>query len=1104
MTRPNNVSSTGWDGPDANVIGPEEDAHRLSEVVRTLQDLCDSFHHGVAAGVFLVDVGDDGEFRYAGLNRFHERATGLTSEQIRGKRPADLVPRVLTQAHADAVTANYARCVEARCPIEYEECLGLSGRETWWVTRLVPMFDTTGCVKRIVGTAWDITAQKRLEFDADARQRRFHAVFELSVESKFLADDAGRYVDVNSAATRLLGYGRDELLGMAVWDILPEGNREGGRALWDEFVRRGHLSGEMWLRRKDGTLVPVEFEAVANVIDGVHLSVCRDLSARKAAEQAAESARRQLEDAHAWLTGMMEALPQPVAAFQADGRIIACNAAYSREVERLYGRSVQPGDSVLEAVSHCPQDMERAAGLLARVFDAEQVSVLAEFGDPALGRKLYQISLSPILGTDAWVNGAAFIAYDVTERARAETALRESEARFRDMAANLPGVVYQWFERADGTRGAGWVSPRLKDIFGIEPRDMDRVADLIHPDDRERWLASIAEANRSGGIWNFEGRLLYPDGSVKWWQGISRQSRVTDDEIVYNGVMLDISDRKAAEHELKLAAKVFEHSREGIVILGADCTVLSVNRAFTVITGLASEDVRGALLPQLAVLHGRDGRVWERIQAEGSWEGEQVLERRNGQTFPARLQILALLGDDGDTTHFVAILEDISERKAQDARIRHMAQHDFLTGLPNRALLEDRLRQAMPLALRNGSCLAVMFLDLDRFKTINDSLGHQVGDALLRQVAQRLSGCVRVADTVSRQGGDEFVVLLQDLETPEQAASVARKILDVVAEPYAIEGTHLVVTPSVGISVFPQDGQDIATLLRNADAAMYHAKAAGRNNFQFFTREMNARVRERAAMEARLRRALQSGQGLSLQYQPRIDLATGAVAGMEALLRWHDPDLGAVAPANFIPVAEESGLILPIGEWVLREACRQNRAWQDAGLPVLPVSVNLSAVQCRQAGLEEVVLDALGSAGLAADCLELEVTETSIMHDIEAVGGTLEALRARGIRLSIDDFGTGYSSLAYLKRLPLDRLKIDRSFVRDAPHDADDAAITAAIVGMARTLGLRTLAEGIETESQLEFLRRLGCEEAQGFLFSRPLPPDAFVTWVRSNLSARF
>jgi predicted signal transduction protein with EAL and GGDEF domain len=379
-----------------------------------------------------------------------------------------------------------------------------------------------------------------------------------------------------------------------------------------------------------------------------------------------------------------------------------------------------------------------------------------------------------------------------------------------------------------------------------------------------------------------------------------------------------------------------------------------------------------------------------------------------------------------------------------------------------------------------------------------------VGDALLRQVAQRLSGCVRVADTVSRQGGDEFVVLLQDLETPEQAASVARKILDVVAEPYAIEGTHLVVTPSVGISVFPQDGQDIATLLRNADAAMYHAKAAGRNNFQFFTREMNARVRERAAMEARLRRALQSGQGLSLQYQPRIDLATGAVAGMEALLRWHDPDLGAVAPANFIPVAEESGLILPIGEWVLREACRQNRAWQDAGLPVLPVSVNLSAVQCRQAGLEEVVLDALGSASLAADCLELEVTETSIMHDIEAVGGTLEALRARGIRLSIDDFGTGYSSLAYLKRLPLDRLKIDRSFVRDAPHDADDAAITAAIVGMARTLGLRTLAEGIETESQLEFLRRLGCEEAQGFLFSRPLPPDAFVTWVRSNLSARF
>jgi PAS domain S-box-containing protein len=693
--------------PDASAVesavmaGAEPDFPAL---VRALRDLADSFHHGVAAAVFLVDVGDDGAFRYAGLNRFHEHSTGLTSAQIRGKSPRDLVPDVLTEAHADAVTANYRRCVEARCPIEYEEHLALAGRATWWVTRLVPLFDASGRVARIVGTAWDITVQKRLELDADARQRRFRAVFELSVEAKFLADNEGRYVDVNSATERLLGYTRVELLGMSVWDLLPHPDAEAGRVQWKEFLRSGQLSGEARLRRKDGTLVPVEFEAVANVLDGIHLSVCRDLTARKASEQAAEFARRQLEEAHARLNGMMEALPHPVAAFEADGRIVACNTAYSREVERLYGRTVRPGDSVVEAASHCPQDVDRVVALLARVFDGEQLSVLAEFGDPALGRKLYQIELSPILGGAGKVAGAAFLAYDVTDRARAETALRESEARFRDMAANLPGVVYQWFERADGNRGFRWVSPRLKEIFAVEPQQMDRVADLIHPEDRDRWLASIVEANRDGGIWIFEGRLLYPDGAVKWWQGISRQSQVTDEEIVYNGVMLDISDRKAAEDELRLAAKVFEHSREGIVILAADRTVLSVNRAFTTITGHVPEDVLGGPLAALDVLRGdaRQGAVWERVRTAGAWEGEQLLERRNGEVFPARVQLLALRSDGGTSRHFVVILEDISERKAQEERIRHMAQHDFLTGLPNRALLEDRLRQAMPLAVRQG------------------------------------------------------------------------------------------------------------------------------------------------------------------------------------------------------------------------------------------------------------------------------------------------------------------------------------------------------------------------------------------------------------------
>lgn len=1073
----------------------------LEAELREARAFSDALYRGVSSAIFVVDVDAKGEFRFAELSRSHEEATGMRGGSIRGKRPVDLVPEVLTAAHAETVTANYRRCVEARSAIEYEEYLEFGGRPGWWITRLTPLSDAGGRIVRIVGNSWDITARKQLEADGEARQRRFRAVFELSVEAKFLADDNGRYLDVNGAAARLLGYTIEELAPMSVFDMVPDSQREDARAMWSEFLRRGHLSGEIWLRRKDGSMVPVEFEAVANVVEGVHLSVCRDLTARKAAEADADRARIALEQAHARLDGMIEALPQPMCAFDREGRIIACNAAYSREFRRLYGTSISPGDSVIERLRNVPQDLERSQSLLARVINGETISLVTEYGDPALGRHLYRASLSPIHGTDGTVDGASFIAEDVTERTRAEIALRESESRLRDMAANIPGVLYQWVERTNGERGFRWVSSRLKDVFGIDPADAHRIAEYIHPDDRVRWVQSIEEANRTGAIWNFEGRMIFPDGSLRWWQGISRQSKVTDEEIVYNGVLLDVTDRKLAEGELRLAAKVFEASRVGIMIMDPERRVLSINRAFTAITGFRPEEVLGQLPRQLeSDRHDQHyyRAMWRRPRAGGVWEGEVWLRRRDGFPFPARVQVIAVVGDEAEITHYISIVEDISERKAQEERIRHMAQHDFLTGLPNRALLEDRLHQAMPLALRNGTRLAVLFLDLDRFKLINDSLGHDVGDRLLQQVSRRLAGCVRAADTVSRQGGDEFVLLLQDLDAPEQAAAVARKILDVISEPFVVDGTQLSVTPSIGISVFPDDAPDSAPLLRNADAAMYHAKGVGRNNYQFFTRDMNARVVERVEIEARLRRAI-AAEEFSLHFQPRIDLTDKTVIGVEALLRWNDPEFGMVAPSTFIPIAEESGLILQIGEWVLNAACRQVHRWQEQGLAHFPVSVNLSAVQFRQRGLEQVVADALKASGIEPAYLELEVTETSIMHDIDEVRGTLDRLKAFGITLSVDDFGTGYSSLGYLKRLPLDRLKIDRSFVKDVTEDADDAAITAAIVAMARTLGLKTIAEGVETEAQLAFLKGLGCEEGQGYYFSRPLPPEALAEYVRKR-----
>jgi len=445
-------------------------------------------------------------------------------------------------------------------------------------------------------------------------------------------------------------------------------------------------------------------------------------------------------------------------------------------------------------------------------------------------------------------------------------------------------------------------------------------------------VESIEESNRSGGVWNYEGRLLFPDGRIKWWQGISRPTHVADDEIIYKDVMLDITDRKLAEHEARPKVKVFEGSHEGVMIMDESRCVASVSRAFTAITGFRREEVLGE--PQRVLESGRHdatflASLWAAAGAEAGWEGEMWLRRRNRLVFSAWTRLTAVRDDAGTITRYIGAFEDISERKAQEARIHRLAQHDFLTGLPDRALLEDRMRKVLPLAQLTGSRLAVLFMDLDRFNIINDSLGHQVGDHLLREVARRLAGCVRAADTVSRQVGVQFVLLLQDLDEPDHAAAVAMKVLEVISESFSVDGMNLSVTPSIGVAMYPENGTEFRVLLRNADAAMHHAKAVGRNNFQFFTQAMNSRVLERVDIEARLRRALRGGE-FSVHYQPRIDLATDRVAGLEALLRWTDPDLGPVPSERFIPIAEESGMILAVGEWVIREVCRQCAQWRRA------------------------------------------------------------------------------------------------------------------------------------------------------------------------------
>jgi diguanylate cyclase (GGDEF)-like protein/PAS domain S-box-containing protein len=568
--------------------------------------------------------------------------------------------------------------------------------------------------------------------------------------------------------------------------------------------------------------------------------------------------------------------------------------------------------------------------------------------------------------------------------------------------------------------------------------------------------------------------------------------RVAVVEGTHFGVLLgrDASARIAAESKLRLAARVISRSGEGIIISDAKGLIVEVNKAFETITGYSRADALGRNPNFLS--SGRQDkefyrRMWQTLHAEGFWQGEIWNRRKNNEIFPEWLSLSAIRDDGGEITHYVATFSDVTEAKANEARIQHMAHHDFLTGLPNRFLLTDRFKQVAAAAERNDTRYALLFIDLDRFKNVNDTLGHSIGDQLLRDVASRLGSIVRGTDTLSRQGGDEFLVLLGEVETPEAAAIVARKLMQVLGEPFLLDGHPITVTPSIGIAVSPEDGTDLDSLLKHADLAMYDAKQQGRNNYQFFRREMNARSLELLLMESDLRQALRKSE-FELHYQPQISVSSGRPQGLEALLRWRHPERGLVSPADFIPMAEETGLILPIGQWVLNTACQQLANWRTNGWPELRVAVNLSAAQFRQQDLLTQVEAALAAANLPADALELEVTESILMIDAEGTAKMLNALNAMGVTLAIDDFGTGYSSLAYLKRFSVSTLKVDRSFVNGIGIDGEDAAICSAIIGLARSLRLDVVAEGVETQAQYDWLAKAGCHIIQGYFTGRPAP----------------
>ncbi len=575
----------------------------------------------------------------------------------------------------------------------------------------------------------------------------------------------------------------------------------------------------------------------------------------------------------------------------------------------------------------------------------------------------------------------------------------------------------------------------------------------------------------------------------------------TEHGLFFASALRDVTLHKQAEAHLRVAAIAFE-SKEPMVITDADSIILQVNRAFTESTGYTKEEAVGQRINLLK--SGRHdaafyAEMWEGIERDGTWQGEIWDRRKNGDIYPKWLIISVVKGDDGEVTHYVGTHIDITERKAAEEQIKQLAFYDPLTGLPNRRLLQERLKHGIDVERRDGKQLALLMLDLDRFKAVNDSLGHLAGDELLQQVAARITFRLRDVDMVARLGGDEFIVLLEDIAHPEDAARVAEEIIADLSKPFGLaEDEEVQIGVSIGISLYPQHGDNPEILMDHADAALYQAKDAGRGCFAYFSEDLTLAARERIALESRLRRAIEQDE-LRIFYQPQVDIVSGRIIGAEALVRWLDPVEGLIPPIRFIPIAEETGLILAVGEWVLRETCRQGKQWLDEGLPPLTLAVNVSSHQFRRSDICVLVGEVLTETGFPAKQLELEITESGLMENQDNATDILNCLRSYGIRLAIDDFGTGYSSLAYLKHFPLDMLKIDKSFIDDIPHMQDDMEIAATIIAMGHILGFKVLAEGVETPEQLAFLREKGCDMYQGYIKSKPVPAEAFVELLRDQ-----
>jgi diguanylate cyclase (GGDEF)-like protein/PAS domain S-box-containing protein len=918
---------------------------------------------------------------------------------------------------------------------------------------------------------------------------RYLDLYEFAPISYFTLTREGMISEANLTGAALLGVERKNLLHRRFARFVMPEDRDRWQQHFMSTAQHGEKqSCELALRRDDGSLFHARLDTLGRKAKDDSPLVCItlvDISERKRSTD-------RLRENEAKLRAMLDAIPDLIFVQDRDGTYLECHTSSSELLlvppEFFLGKNMR---DVLP---------KHVLNLFSAKFDLAFQSGALQRGEYALdlpsGVHFFEARLVAYES-----NRVVSIVSDITERKQAEIKLRESEDRYRQiLQTSIDGF---WIVSSDGRILD--VNAAYCQMIGYEREEIlkMRIPDVEAMESPEETARHI-QALVTKGYDRFETRHRRKDGQVLEIE-VSTVYRPSTEGGCCFAFLRDITKSKQVEEELRIAAIAFE-SQAGVMVTDAEGVIVRVNQAFTRLTGYSAEEAVGQTSALLK--SGRHDQVfyqgmWETLKQKRYWQGQMWNRRKNGKIYAEWLTITAVAAPDGRITHYVGTFSDITQNHEAEAEIHRLAYYDPLTQLPNRRLLQDRLGQALAATIRNGHCGAILFLDLDNFKKLNDTRGHDVGDLLLAEVAQRLHACVRGGDTVARLGGDEFVVLLEDLsgeaeEAATQAKLVGDKMQESIAQPYLLKDCDYHCTTSIGISLFRDGNVTVEELLKHADLAMYQSKTAGRNTLRFFDPAMQAALDERSALETDLRLALKHQQ-LRLYYQPQMESTRGLV-GAEALLRWVHPERGLVAPGEFIPLAEETGLILPIGLWVLETACAQIKAWEgNPHTRELRLAVNVSARQFRQPDFVAQVQQVLLEAGADPTRLKIELTESLVLDNVSDTITKMQALKAIGVGFSMDDFGTGYSSLSYLTRLPLDQLKIDRSFIRDFGSDLNGAAIVQTIIIMGKTLGLNVIAEGVETEAQRDFLDRNGCHTFQGYLFSRALPLAEFEQFTNLN-----